>query len=175
MSKTSELIDELTMWIENKTQPSVKTQDVILLLSEIKRLKADVEKWKDTALQLSANNGKSRNEVNQLREQAAFLKTDYEISNRELLILMVEINRLTACVAEVEAENAKLREQMRWIPVSERLPETNKSVLTLDQYGNQAILGYYPDDECGGFGMYPYEVTHWMPLSEPPEDTDADQ
>jgi hypothetical protein len=82
--------------------------------------------------------------------------------------LVEERDALRARIAELEAKT-------RWIPVSERLPETNKSVLTLDQYGNQATLGYYPDDECGGFGMYPYEVTHWMPLSEPPEDTDADR
>lgn len=72
----------------------------------------------------------------------------------------------------------------RWIPVEERLPEHNKSVLvycenTTIQGGNTVHIGSC-DTACGawflrtqpGVSSFPnreWRVTHWMPLPEPPE------
>lgn len=80
----------------------------------------------------------------------------------------------------------------RWIPVEERLPEANKSVLvsyvpfTADEteraglYVSIAFLGYqspcgrwywgeYEGEELTDFVEVINEITHWMPLPEPPE------
>jgi len=51
-----------------------------------------IEHWRDTALQLSKNLGTAQNKIDNLEQ-------DYVISNRELLILQVEISRLTADLA----------------------------------------------------------------------------
>ena len=60
-----------------------------------------------------------------------------------------------------------------WIPVTERLPEVGRRVLVTD--GKHVSFGY---DLRGGEGnlwcaQFPCndgEVTHWMPLPEPPAD-----
>jgi len=74
--------------------------------------------------------------------------------------------------------NAALREQVRWIPVSERLPEYGKAVLvmtttsvlprigrhspTISQWATTDLL-YYHDISYS-------QVTHWMPLPKPPDE-----
>lgn len=60
-----------------------------------------MEHWKDTALQLSKNLGVTHSKCEKL-------EADYVISNRELLIKQVEIDRLTA-----ELEKCKSIEQTR--------------------------------------------------------------
>jgi len=60
-----------------------------------------------------------------------------------------------------------------WIPVSERLPERNERVLVVDESGVN-VGAYSPmlDDwwSLQGDRMAPGpQVTHWMPLPEPPE------
>ena len=70
-----------------------------------------LEHWEDTALQLSKNNGKTQEKLNAL-------EADYVISNRELLIKQVEIERLQARVQELEDEK-----QATW---KEWLEETKK-------------------------------------------------
>ncbi len=54
-----------------------------------------MEHWRDTALQLSRNNGEAQAKINAL-------EADYVISNRELLVKQVEIDRLTAELALTE-------------------------------------------------------------------------
>ena len=67
-----------------------------------------------------------------------------------------------------------LREQPRWIPVTERLPEVGTTVLTLDKFGH--IHDRYMYRHQDGTALFTAEylvtskdVTHWMPLPEPPE------
>lgn len=85
---------------------------------------------------------------------------------------------------EVNADSWKTaleveRDEHRWIPVKERLPEhaygEGDSVLTVSSLGSMLVL--YFD---GGNWCYPtgealttarkYPITHWMSLPEPPMD-----
>jgi len=122
--------------------------------------------WKDTALQLSRNNGEAQAKIKAL-------EADYVISNRELLVKQVEIARLTA-------ELAELRERTRWIPRKEKMPEVDKRVEFFGGFEQTTYIGYYREhatqweSESGGFwheknfGF----ITHWRNLPEPPEATD---
>ena len=90
----------------------------------------------------------------------------------------------------MHSEMEELEEQVpRWIPVSERLPEEYQTVLVATDAGVSAGEIRFPDSECGmeepwwmvfkdkrdrsiawaGFVSL-NDVTHWMPLPEPPLD-----
>ena len=64
-----------------------------------------------------------------------------------------------------------------WISVEGRLPEIGKSILVHNQgfehsrsvrMAFMTSNGFYDAYECG-CGIKLYEVTHWMPLPDPPE------
>lgn len=62
----------------------------------------------------------------------------------------------------------------RWIPVSERLPEDGTNVLFTDNSGG-TYLGHHVSSAPQWEDHYSYwhsdwyqNVTHWMPLPEPP-------
>lgn len=86
------------------------------------------------------------------------------------------------CVAALNARIAELEAAQRWIPVSERLPEFNKVVAVIDMSDKDshlcnvyetAILVEVRGDTRFGFighsGWDSSDVTHWMPLPQPPE------
>ena len=97
------------------------------------------------------------------------------------------------CVAQGE-ELSKLKEQRRWIPVTERLPDTyekdpdwSTTVLFMTSQGHvhsgyrnvgRAQKSFYDDDwtppywldESENLSFEEEEVTHWMPLPEPPKE-----
>jgi hypothetical protein len=54
-----------------------------------------------------------------------------------------------------------------WIPVNERLPETDDDVLFHSKMGSYMIGGYSGKAWYEQTGMFIAGVTHWMPL--PPE------
>ena len=63
----------------------------------------------------------------------------------------------------------------KWIPVTERLPEVGRRVLVTD--GENVSFGYvliYEHKDCNPWCVqFPCiydEVTHWMPLPEPPKE-----
>lgn len=78
---------------------------------------------------------------------------------------------------------AELEEQLRWIPVTERMPDRNLPVLV--RCTNTTISGGYVthigscDSEkfwflktqpgTASFPVREWQVTHWMPLPEPPK------
>lgn len=84
-----------------------------------------------------------------------------------------------ARIAELEAENAALREQARWIPVEERLPSTvsldypySDTVWTVDEHGEINKAYYEPRrDEWYDPLHEPleYEITYWRPIVGPEE------
>ena len=70
-----------------------------------------------------------------------------------------------------DAVAAALEMTPRWIPVSERLPERDTAVLVhTDMDGTHAASFDGEEWFCdyGGAWLFP-NVTHWMPLPEPPE------
>ena len=83
-------------------------------------------------------------------------------------------------VAELEAESERFtvhsrikRQDDKWIPVSERLPEKQKLTIGFTDNSAYVFFEIVNDDEMG-LVMYPYQnrkgtVTHWMPLPSTPE------
>ena len=57
-------------------------------------------------------------------------------------------------------------EPMKWIPVTERLPDVWEKVITFDK-----DEGVRENWRCGDKTSWSrgYHVTHWMPLQQPPE------
>ena len=79
-------------------------------------------------------------------------------------------------LAEWLKELKQLREQTMWIPVSERLPEENETVIASTEYGVYPETRY--TKECGWEWAYEAGedywveiegVTAWMPLPKPYE------
>lgn len=69
--------------------------------------------------------------------------------------------------------------EMRWIPVTEQLPELEQRVLTLDRHGNAMVrtlrrLAGEKEPSFRPDGLVPRKhVTHWMPLPEPPKEEET--
>ena len=81
---------------------------------------------------------------------------------------------LAICAARGESS------QPRWIPVTERLPDAeygdvSERVLVTDGK-DVAIVEWFSFEECAPFWGYTgfgKDVTHWMPLPEPPKEGQA--
>ena len=73
-----------------------------------------------------------------------------------------------ACILAVSA--LREQEKRRWIPVTERLPDKPMKCLVYTKRGE--CYGY--DIACYNQGFYLQyaNVTHWMPLPEPPKEGD---
>lgn len=69
-------------------------------------------------------------------------------------------------LAAANAEIASLREERRWIPVEERLPQPGDTVLMLMD-GKDPVSGWYENGHFHNAYDEP-NVTHWQPLPAPP-------
>lgn len=72
----------------------------------------------------------------------------------------------------------ELEQAMRWVPVTERLPERGQAILFYVGAYSEIHSGTWQDAsflEHDGYSSWPahddprYGVTHWMPLPEPPK------
>lgn len=79
-----------------------------------------------------------------------------------------------ACILAVAA--LREQEQRRWIPVTERLPQNYTSVLVYlpgespFPTVHEAYIGCDGEWHCSiVYGIENEDVTHWMPLPEPPK------
>jgi hypothetical protein len=59
---------------------------------------------------------------------------------------------------------------LKWIPVSERLPEKDVKVLTFGVYGFSVNYRDRFSRKWRGVNGKPQWITHWMPLPEPPKE-----
>lgn len=66
----------------------------------------------------------------------------------------------------------------QWISVNDRLPNNYEEVLVASKLGNIVYFAWYDADISMFMGhshmWTTREVTHWMPLPEPPKDGDAE-
>ncbi|MEL7609509.1 MAG: DUF551 domain-containing protein [Bacillota bacterium] len=94
--------------------------------------------------------------------------------NKRLLRYCDELLQKTQQIAALQAENDRLKEAQRWIPVSERLPGSPQEVLVWIKNAG-TYIGYYNNLEgykCWmmGLGERISGVTHWMPLPAKPDE-----
>lgn len=78
--------------------------------------------------------------------------------------------RLKERIAELEKENAELKEAQRWRKFSEEMPEHDAWCLVFHE--GEIDVDHYTDD-CNSqdrFIMYGFYVTHWMPLPSAPKE-----
>lgn len=72
--------------------------------------------------------------------------------------------------AELRKEVKRLQEATKWIPVTERLPEKSGEYLTYcGDYVGVCVLYYEVLKTKGKWRTRWKEVTHWMPLPQPPK------
>ena len=76
---------------------------------------------------------------------------------------------------ETEEEQAKAEAMLRrlhWTPVKDALPEDGQPCLVYTRQRERFALVYQWEDcdECEINSFDTFDVTHWMPLPEPPEE-----
>ena len=86
--------------------------------------------------------------------------------------LLDDYKRLLLENRNLKERIAELEEAQRWIPVSGRLPEPYTHVLAAAPTGYMEVDWRFsePIIDCGLANFYSLDnVTHWMPLPQPPE------
>ena len=72
----------------------------------------------------------------------------------------------------------ELCQARQWISIKDRLPDKNTQVLVCDIHKGQYTTTYndkgHWDDECYEYSCGPDIIEYWMPLPEPPEESDPE-
>ena len=72
--------------------------------------------------------------------------------------------------AELQARIAELEEALRWIPITERLPEKDTPVHTISENNVNPVTAVYDNGFWYSSVDWALYVTHWMPISELPKE-----
>ena len=95
--------------------------------------------------------------------------TDFE-KLRDIIDKAGYLCQFPGTMARIVIENGFVYQ--KWTPVAECLPENAKEVLVCtksDYYGTRKVRkARCYDGEWHGQGGHFYNVTHWMPMPEPP-------
>lgn len=90
----------------------------------------------------------------------------FDVCDRASRLLWARLGKEKVCSDFMEAK--------RWIPVTERLPDRECIAIG---YQNEMLIGYISKNRYSKTGFsaegaeeYLGEVTHWMPLPEPPKE-----
>lgn len=82
-----------------------------------------------------------------------------------------ELSRLKERIAELEKENAELKEEHRWRKFPDEKPEEDTWCIVFHdgEIDSDHYTRFAFNKKCD-FTLYGYEVTHWMPLPSAPEE-----
>lgn len=87
-----------------------------------------------------------------------------------------DVTDLETQLQQAQSEITQLqKKQCHWIPVSERLPEPDRDVLAIA--AGEVLIAFLPSGDdywCDLCDNQYHNVTHWMPLPQPPEGGDLD-
>lgn len=113
--------------------------------------------------------------VKRVRQVAEEVCEDYDVDpyNAEQRFLVIE--EAANAIEELSifnASNTLNNDAMRWIPVTEWLPETYTWVLVSAENHKVAFDAFYDGDKWKDAVLNELIVTHWMPLPEPPKEVD---
>lgn len=83
-------------------------------------------------------------------------------------------------ISVLETQVEQLKREARWIPVTERLPDIGKDVLVMVHwrdysedmmcYGRKYKTRWYLWNGELGELLKGFDITHWMPLPDPPKE-----
>lgn len=122
--------------------------------------------------------------IQKAADRIANQRTHIAALQQEIEKLRGQNEQLREAAALVTKESAELLER-RWIPVEERLPENGVRVLAFNMRAKNKYIGIWTREKDPGDGndcwfdsagwWYAFdEITHWMPLPEPPEVKNAE-
>lgn len=93
-------------------------------------------------------------------------------SNVGIICTFCNVGEAILMIKNIPAADVEL--VRRWIPCSEKMPETNGKdasyLVYVPSFGAVDIAAYHPDVDEWTFMGLPVTVTHWMPLPELPKE-----
>lgn len=119
-----------------------------------------------------------------MRDKLIKLLDDNKTCDREIACCECEYSDISPCFA-VRMADALIAHGVtfaednnvptKWIPVSERLPNDSKAVLVYAPRNRNIFECFHRGGGCWEIASYTFEilhdeVTHWMPLPEPPKE-----
>jgi hypothetical protein len=135
--------------LHRHAQPApVVPQDVLEALQKVARIRLDLNDF----------DGDRRGIADCLGDAEEAL---IEVVNRRAAMLAASLHDTPALNSLQSVDSVA----GKWIPVSERMPENDVSVLTFDGMYRRVHHAMYGHWQC----WEPEKITHWMPLPNPPK------